>query len=338
MILCTMAEDLGVSKYLNESEIQYAARTLYSALACWIKAVALEQPITSIDQVNIGVSRRHITDKCTRILEEMLKRNPELKTWFHMISKEDNPIALIRRRLIHTGDLLNVGFDTNVTLSDKKIVCLSDNVKWLKGEILIADAQYSGISVLNYTANRIDCAETIIDDSVTWFSEYLKRAWWKCDVLPDDGIQYFDAYKKAQNNYLCWQAVFPKLIDGVVLARRSVNKYGYEYFFIKQQEGILIHRIDPFLQKIGEHRRFMIVLRCLAHNNIPANVTMYQVHIHVKLHAHLPQTEKYLLESYAWPFNRIDDELEWDMPEYVWQYISRYFRKLGLALREDTGG
>ena len=82
----------------------------------------------------------------------------------------------------------------------------------------------------------------------------------------------------------------------------------------------------------------MIVLRCLAHNNIPANVTMYQDHIHVKLHAHLPQTEKYLLESYAWPFNRIDDELEWVMPEYVWQYISRYFRKLGLALREDTGG
>jgi len=72
-ILHAMAADLGIFKYENESESQYCNRVLYSAMASWIKAVALDQPVTSGQMDNPGVSRRHISDKCTAILNEMLK-------------------------------------------------------------------------------------------------------------------------------------------------------------------------------------------------------------------------------------------------------------------------
>lgn len=338
MILRAMAEDLGISKFLIESDIQYAARILYSASACWIKAVSLDQPTTNIDKTKMGVSRRHIIDKCTRILEEMLNRNPELRTWFETKSVDDNPIALLRSRLIRNGDLLNVGFNTNLILSDKEIVHLSDHVRCLKGEVLVAGTRYSGISVLDYTAETLEYGDTEICDSIGWFQEYIKNAWWRSDIYLDDSVQYFDAYRKAWNNYSCWQFAFPQSVDGIVLARRSVNKNGYEYLLIQQSEGILAHRIDPFLKEMGEHRRFMMVLRCLAHNNASVDVQLYRDHVHVKLHTYLPQTEKTLLESYAWPYNRIDDELEWDMPEYIWEYISKYLGRLGLTLMEDASG
>ena len=75
-ILCAMTADLGISKYENESERQYCNRVLYSAMASWIKAAALDQPITSQQRDYPGVSRRHIFDKCTAIFNEMLKRFP----------------------------------------------------------------------------------------------------------------------------------------------------------------------------------------------------------------------------------------------------------------------
>lgn len=338
MILCAMAEDLGISKFGVESDIQYASRILYSALACWIKSVALDQPTTNISQTKIGVSRRHILDKCTRILEEILKRNPELREWFQMTSADGNPVALVRSRLIRNGELLNVGFKTNLILSHRGTVCLSDHLRCLKGEILIAGTHYSGISVLDYTKEKLELKDTAIYDTNVWLEEYIQNAWWRRDTFQDDSIQYFDAYKKAWNNYSCWQSAFPRLVDGIVLARRSVNKSTYEYLLIRQDENTLVHRIDSFLKEMGEHRRFMIALRCLAHNNLPVDVTTYSDHVHIKLYSHLPQTEKNLLESYAWPCNNICDELEWDMPEYVWEYVGKHLSRLGLTLVEAADG
>lgn len=78
-ILLTMAADLGINRYGNESETQYCNRVLYSAMASWIKASALDRLVTSVQTDNTGVSRRHILDKCTSILSEMLKRFPESK-------------------------------------------------------------------------------------------------------------------------------------------------------------------------------------------------------------------------------------------------------------------
>ena len=338
VILRAMAEDLGISKFINESDIQYASRVLYSALACWIKAVALDQLTTNTDQAKIGVSRRHIIDKCSRILDEMLKRNPAQKAWFEMTSADDNPVALIRSRLIRNGELLNVGFKTNLTLSGKETVCLSDHVRRLKGEILIDGTHYSGISVLDYTTEKLELKDTTMYDTKLWFEEYIKNAWWRRDAFQDDSIQYFDAYKKVRNNYSCWQSTYPQLVDGIVLARRSVNKNAYEYLLIRQDEDIFVHRIDPFLKEMGEHRRFMIALRCLACNNVLVDVKTYLDHVHIKLHTYLPQTEKNLLESYAWPSNSICDELEWDMPERVWEYISKYLSRLGLTLMEAVNG
>lgn len=335
-ILHEMAADLGVDKYKYESEIQYCNRLLYSALASWIKASALDQPVTNIQEDKQGVSRRHIIHKCTSTLNELLKRYPESRSWFETELDGESPVNVLQSRLIRHGDLLQVGFETNLFLAGSSRVALSARMECRKGEVLCPETYYSGLAMLQKTQDNITFKLEPISDVTTWLEDYVRTAWWKDVGQQDEKIQYFNAYRKSVNNYSCWQSERPKSVDGLWFVRRNINKGGYEYFLLRQQdEDLYKHQIDPFLQTIGEYRRFMIAMRNMAGNNIPVQVYRYTDHINVKLRIHLPQKESSLLETYAWPHNSIADKLEWDMDKDVWDYIKRYFSGLGIKWTED---
>lgn len=333
-LLCAMAADLGVDRYSDESEVEYCNRVLYSALACWVKASALDRPVSSMQTDVMGVSRRHILDKCTSILSEMLKRHPKSILWFQMEAETDNPVTLLRSRLIRHGDLLNVGFDTNLILAGANRIPLSGTLECLIGKVLQIKTCYSGISMLHKPQEGVLFEAESIMDAVTWFLDYIKAAWWKKSEAIDDSIQYFNAYKKSRNNYSCWQFEQPESVNGLLLVRCVVNKNAYEYLLLRQGEYLQEHRIAPFLQGIGEHRRMMISMRCLAGNKVPAQMFRCSDHVHLKLPIHLPQRESALLESYAWPHNSIEDKLEWDMAEEIWKFIEPHLTGLGIKIME----
>ncbi len=330
-ILHTMAADLGIFKYENESERQYCNRVLYSAMASWIKAVALDQPVTSEQMDNPGVSRRHISDKCTAILNEVLKRFPESKLWFESEKTQESPIAFLLSRLLRHGDILQVGFETNLILAGRNETILSDRIKCRKGEVLSEGTFYSGIAMLQKVQKSEVFEPEAVKEAAVWFEDYIKSAWWK-ETEIDDNVQYFNACKRTKNNHLCWQTERPEPVKGVWLIRRTIYKNGYEYFLIRKDEGLYKHQIDSFLQEMGEHRRFMIAMRYMADNAVPVQAERYSDHISLNLRIHLPQKESTLLETYAWPHNAATDRLEWDMDEAVWRFIKPHLYNLGLKL------
>ena len=220
-ILHAMAADLGIFKYENESESQYCNRVLYSAMASWIKAVALDQPVTSGQIDNPGVSRRHISDKCTAILNEMLKRFPESKPWFESEKTQESPIAFLLNRLLWHGDILQVGFETNLILAGKNETILSDRVKCRKGEVLSEGTFYSGIAMLQKVQKSEVFEPEAVKEAAVWFEDYIKSAWWK-ETEIDDNVQYFNACKRTKNNHLCWQTEQPEPVKGVWLIRRTI--------------------------------------------------------------------------------------------------------------------
>lgn len=191
-VIHAMAVDMGISKYENEHETQYYNRVLYSAMSSWIKAAALDQPVTSEQRNNLGVSRRHIFDKCAAILNEMLKRFPESKTWFESEKTEESPIALLLSRLLRHGDILNVGFETNLILAGRNEMILSDKVKCRRGEVLSEGTYYSGIAMLLKIQKGEMFDPEAVKETTTWFWDYIKSAWWK-ETGIDENIQYFNA-------------------------------------------------------------------------------------------------------------------------------------------------
>ena len=336
-MLRAMAADLGITQYEIETPVQYGHRVLYFAIACWIKAASMDCPITGSMNTVSGISRRHVNDKCSAVLAEILKRYPYCRLWFDTGRTTENPIIILRGRLLRHSDLVNVGFNTNIALATPSRVQLTQNLECIKGSVLQANSAYVGVANVVLMPYNKDFIPEQVPFVGKWFGQYIKSAWWQQADLFDQGIEYFNPHKKSKNNHSCWQTTLPLPVENIVLIRRIINKNSYEYLLYKPNEHI-IHRIDPLLQELGEHRRFMIGMRTISENSVPLQVIQYSDHIALKLKIYLPSRESVLLESYAWPHNNITDRLEWDMPYSVWEYIKPYMTGLGLEITEETYG
>lgn len=326
---------MGITQYEGEADAPYSHRILYSALSCWIKAASMDRPITGSASSALGVSRRHVHDRCSAVLAELLQVCPSCKMWFETDDDAESPVALLRGRLLRHGDLVNVGFDTNVALSAPTYVQLTHSLRCIKGYALQAGTAYSGLANIALTPYQEDFLPTPITDARTWLKGYMENAWWRNTEGWDEAVQYFNPYKNSRNNHTCWQTALPRTTGNIVLARRTVNKNSYEYL-LYQPEDMLFHRIDPVLQEFGAHRRFMIGIRAVCENPVPAQIARYSDHVTLKLRVRLPAREGGLLESYAWPHNSIADRLEWDMPLTVWEYIKPHMEGLGLEIEEEA--
>lgn len=334
-LLYSMAMDLGIEKFENENEFQYIERILYSAIACHIKAASIDCPLTEGLNSSNGVSRRYVSDKCSEIMEQILSLYSECKIWFDTDCEKEKAVNIIRERLLRHGDLVNVGFDTNIALAKYHYTQLTERIGTVKGTILQQGNNYSGIATICKTSSTQPIVSSIqtVDK---WIDEFIHCAWWANAELSKDSVQYFNPLKKSVNN-LCWQDSLPTQSNKVVLARRTVNKSLYEYFLYKPSEN-KIHRIDPFLKEQGEHRRFMIGLKAMNGNPVSVYEKRFFDHVLLKLKTYLPRKETTLLESYAWPYNSILDKLEWNMSFEVWEYIKPYMTGVGLKIEEVNNG
>lgn len=335
-LLQTAALDLGITRFSTETDAQFNNRILYSAMACWIKAACQDQPVDG-DYSN-GVSRRHIHDKCTRILSAFLHRYHSSEPWFTVEDTNDDAVGLLRSRLLRHQALINVGFNTNIAISAIRYVGLSDNLEEIHGMLFHPGARYNGIALTRQPASAGDIVTPELTPVDSWVDAYIKTAWWESfDTSKEDGVEFFNPRRVTSNMYKCWEKLMPIIRDKYMIVRRPVNVVSHEYLIINTQNNKM-HRIDPVLKDLGEHRRFMFGLRASANNPVPCQFTKYQDHVHLRMRTYLPAKETQLLETFAWPHNSITDRLEWDMSIPVWNYIQPFLIALGMAIREENHG
>ena len=334
-VIDRIASDLGIFRFEGESLSLYQCRTLYSAMASWIKTIAMDQPAGSREEGFHGASRRHIYERGCTILDAFCRMYPETKGWFDSKESDVHPVFLLRTRLINHGDLLNEGFDTNVTISSVHSNQLTPMVETVFGKIMGEGLYYSGISVLRDYEGEPSLPGP--EDVRQWLEGFIKEAWWS-PTLPDMSTwQFFNPSSPVKNNYSAWQDSIPATVDGIVFARTVVNRYGYEYYLMKTDRR-LIHKLDPFLQGMGYHRRIMHALRKMTENPVMGSVSSFKDHIEISLNARMPLMESNLLESYAWPVRYIDDMLHWTMLCPVWKHIKPFIEALGIQIVEGSDG
>lgn len=329
-ILEKIASDLNVFRYSEETIIAFECRLLYSALASWIKAITLDQPVSSRSEGFSGVSRRHISDRSRSIFETMCKMFPDTEKWF--FDGKEHPTNIIRTRLINHGDLLNEGFDSNLALSTYKKLQITDVLGAVYGVVMDENVAYSGISTICHeisTAPNLEC-----EDYLHWFTNYLKEAAWFNIHINYDSWQYFNPCLNTSNNYSAWQDAIPQEVDDIIFARIVINKNSYEYYLIKNK-GELYHKMDPFSIVLGYHRRIMFILRSKKNNNAKATIKYFEDHVLLHLYTHLPLEENNLIECYAWPVKNIEDRLEWVMDKDMWKYIKPHIQSLKIRIEGE---
>ena len=331
-----MALDLGIYRFADEPLPLYKSRVVYSAMSCWIKTIALDRKARFMGSVQAnGVSRRHIHDRSSVVLDMLVKMFPEIGKWFFPPTIDENPVNLIRTRLINHGDLLNAGFETNLALSSVHADQISTSIETVYGKTIDKTIQYAGVSTVRY--KKADNYHLELKDVQEWLQSFLEEAWWSHDLPDADLLQYFDSYSTTKNNYSAWGASPPNHACNVILARTMVNRNSYFYYLIKPKSK-LVHKIDPFLQDLGFHIRVICALRSYSNNRTEVKVTQYQDHVKAKFYSLLPLRERTMLESYAWPVRNIDDDLEWVMAFSIWDYIRPYLEALGIQVKEEKYG
>ena len=335
-LLQTVALDLGIMRYSAESDAQFNNRVIYSAMACWIKATCQDQPIGG-ERVE-GVSRRHIHDKCNRILSAFLCRYHSSEPWFAVEDANNDAVGLLRSRLLRHQELINVGFNTNIALSTTSYIGLSADLEVIHGMLFHPGSRYNGIALTRQPISTENIEPTEIIPVDSWLDTYVKTAWWEFfDSSKEEGLEYFNPRRMTSNMYKCWEASAPQTKDKYMIIRRPVNVVSHEYLILNTQNNKM-HRVDPVLKDFGEHRRFMFGLRFIANNPVPGQITKHQDYVHLKMRTYLPVKETQLLETFAWPHNSISDRLEWDMSIPIWNYIAPFLSALGMVIREESYG
>lgn len=334
-IIDNMSRDLGLFPFQNESNLFYKSRVVYSGLASQIKAISLDKSIEGKMNNVIGVSRRYVKERSCVFLDTMCKIYPEISDWFYVENDRESPANLVRKRLLQHGELINVGFDTNIILSRPYTKQIYSDLEVVYGEILGQNIKYSGIATTRENNIQIPIPQMI--GIKEWLEKFIKEARWSKEILNLDGVEYFNPSTKTKNNYKAWGGSIPYAINKLILARISLNKNDYEYYLIKPEEKLL-HKIDPFLKKQGYHKKIMYALRYMTKNMVCANVEIYNSHIILKLNATLPEKESILLSIYAWPIKNISDKLSWTMTYNIWEFIKPYIENLGIKIKEENNG
>ena len=337
-MIAAMSKDLKINKYSTETQAQFETRVIYSAIASWMKASALDRPLASKTSKEPGVSKRHLLDACSTVLQEYLCRFPASQAWFLPETNSEDPVSIIRQRLYQSGDLTNIGFKTNVVLSENTALPLTESLVQILGIIFDGHVRYTGVAAIMNTQMAPLADNGTAEVASTWFANFVKTAWWT-PSSSDEAVEYFDPYKRVNSFSSGWQTKRPESVLGFTIKRRVINKMSYEYIIEKNINGrSYSHRLDPYLQKTHEYRRILFALRKMAHNPVSITVDAFQDHVHLKMRVYLPDKEQSFLETFAWPHHSIIDRLEWDIDTDAWAYIRRKLLCLDVELEETRHG
>lgn len=332
-IITAMASDLNIKKFHTESNTEYVQRVLYSAMACWIKAIALDRNISEAG-TSSGISKKHIYEKSTHILSTMLERFPEARYWFYLDDAREDPIHLIRRRLMQNGDLLPIGFETNISLSPKLTHPVCPGTEHINGMFFDNSVFYSGVSVLRKSSNLE--GTTIEKTAVDWFDEYCESAWWEVGAIKNETAEYFNNQKNVRNNHYCWQKEESEFLQSVRLVRITINKNMYEYYLEKSKNTTFYHhKLDPFIIELNEHRKMMFALRKKSNTPLPAKIIKHKDYAVLNIWAYLPYETISFLEAYAWPSRNISDVLEWILPLCLVEETVKKLDNLGMIVTTE---
>lgn len=330
-LLKKISEDLCISKFQNETNLQYQNRVLYSALACWIKTIATDKPVGRTSSE--GVSKKYILDKSSEVMVGFLNTFPDSVPYFFDEEAECTPMQLIRTRLIKNTDLIVTGFDTNLGLSAYNSVPITDSIEWCKGVLLDRNAEYIGVSTVKKGTFEID--ESMVKSS-DWFRTYVDSVKWN-PMKTDEEFECFDATFKSSNNYTCWRRDYRNYGSEYTLLRKVINRNSYEYYLCFNPQNT-IHKIDPYHQMLGNHVRIMYVLRQMEDNAVRAYFSKDNEFVKLKLNARIPKDELFALESFCWPSEKYSNDLEWIIRFDIWNYIKNKLLSLGVDIKEDLHG
>jgi hypothetical protein len=336
-ILNQIINDLNIRNYEGEGRNQYISRVVYSALSMWIRVSTLDEDI--FQPLNkIGVSKIHILNRCQPFLDNMIELYPEIHRWFYPKEDKKNPIVIIRDRLCNGGELVDVGFNTDLALPSYQECVVNNRIGIIRGYNVGYIKKATGLAqlkvldeentediekALEFYSLKDQTAEEILRN-------YIKNIKWN----KREGISDLVFNKYCKNSFSnSWDSEY-KLKDNEI----SLYKYGINDFgFVKKISGsIYTSQINEYLIERFEVRRFMYGLKCGVKNPIVAKYKRYEEVglVELNLYNGLPGREQNILLLLGWPLKNVSDKYNLLFDASVWLFVEKVLKNLNIILQE----
>ena len=338
-LFTVMERDLKTRQYPGEDKELYYARLLYSGMSTWLKTSTLDKDILDNSKL-LGSSKAHVLKRCERVLQEVLELYPVLKKWYYPDSSDINPVEVIRERMLRSGELIEIGFQTNITVPVYREFRLSKDVSLTRGlKPSFKMGFSSGLAWLimnpEFSASYVpeDVFQLCPVDAACYTEMFIKEVNWEKAVHIESDEIFDSSIRKSLSS--CWRNDYVLKEGEVTLARKYIGHNVYEFYLIKKLNSVeFIHRLDEYLKGKTEIRRLLYGLRILANNPINASIKSHKDEglIELTLYSKLPQNEENILLLLGWPKNNIGDTNNLIFVDEVWDYISKILQNLNIKL------
>jgi len=314
-IISKLSRDFNISKYSAESDNGFISRISYSALGVWARFLASYNDDSSKEIGNIFKSTHH------RKLVGVLRNYEDLFEEISEFYNTEDPIALLRSSLLASGDLIEIGFDSRISIALQTALYIDEGI--------IAETSFqqfpekavaSGLAALKLTPQSTDTVRTLLAgfgvpeiSAKSALVARIKDASWEQIVSLED-YEYFDSNRKGVLSS-CW-IQFYALTDVPCLVRRKTSFGPYEYSMAKREPtGIYLSRFTEFEQSdlVRVPQRMMYGFKSSSRNRCTANVDVYKNYSVWHFWSKLPPQEEHLLRYIGWPVGNIENRAN----EYV---------------------
>lgn len=333
-LLSKMETDMRLFRFYDEPEAKYIARVIYSGMAMWMKAIALDG-MNEIDKQPSSISKNHHTTRADCILKQFLAFAPDAIDWFYDDNSLDKPlfpIHLLQERLLRSGEIDELGFTNRIMPVLPTKVAITDTLARCKGLHNGIHAQYNGIT--SVIEEKLDAAsKNTFVETLDFAEKFLHSA----NLTPDTQSrekEYFDPYVKTDTFYQSWEQKIPEC--NPYLSRVETSFQQYHYFVESNENGITKScRIDDYMVASGNLLRLLLVFRSRVFNPISVTITHYPHYFKLKRYVKsFPYPEEATLQAIGWPINSISDNLNYCYHSYMLPVIKSILGNLLMNINE----
>lgn len=303
-----IAKELGITKSDVESDNIFHARIIYTAIGYWLRFLASNKQASES-----GISKASLYINGNSILEGLINLDEKTRSWFFP-DEESRPISTIRSTLMCSGDIIEIGYKSDVICSNLRSIHYRDDL--ITGYSMINETDYSsGLALIKKQAREnsnsfelLSCFGIDLNDTEKSIKNLLQNQNWE----EIHNLDVFEIFNPEVNGVLssCWNRDISIRENQLYMVRQKLNYGSYEYMLLKQRLGKrYISKISDYYQdeRVRITQRLLYTIKDYYGNPATALVNVGNKYSCWHFWSTLPPSENNLLRYIGWPIGNINN-------------------------------
>lgn len=342
-LIKALEDDMNIRQFVGESKCDYNQRLLYSAGAAWAKTLVYGHSYADRNENEeddfVNTDILYISSNLSKVLESYLQCFDINLDWIRNDKYTD---INIQARALSTQIVEDVISSYNLAKIltrrispipnsfykyDKDLYLIRGNVLNDKSIYTVGVAQWKLGHQEEYLIDR-----KVIDIKGKDYYQTMDKTFnWKVFNITGDHLIFTLGSKGSFHK--CWKPIELGNIPKGISMMKSSDNNNQGYFLVKKiDDNLQIATLDPWYANEYEINRILYALNF--ENGTPAKFRIKKTEDYslINCYSRLPSYEERILIASSWPYKTFYDSNSRIVPNFLWGYIEKTIRDLGIIL------